>query len=388
MNVRSRHRRGPFEQRRWRWGLFVGGWMGLGLLSVAPLYLSLAAEHEGPRSAFPWSQLVSQLLDWYLWLLVLPLIWWIARHFPFDRKGFPRWLVINLVLGLVVASLYGLLSLVKNMLITNIGVDDLFSLGVLRAWRSYLLASIEFFLVVYFAIVAGMHAVRYYQKYHARELRTSQLKMQLAEAKLEALHMQLHPHFLFNTLNAISALMRRDVDAADGMISRLSELLRLSLDHDELHVVPLREELDFLERYIGIELVRFRDRLRVEIAIDPACLEAQVPKLILQPLVENAIRHGIAHRASGGRVVVRGSRDGERLCLRVMDDGPGLPAGKQLREGVGLSNTRARLEQLYATAYRFLPGNAPCGGFETALEIPFERSPRLSSGSFAQPSAA
>jgi signal transduction histidine kinase len=363
--------------------------MGLGLLSAAPLYLSLAVQQGSEKARFPWSQLLSQMLDWYLWLLVLPLIWWIARRFPFDRRRFLSWLVINLILGVAVASLYGILSLAKNALITNYGVKDFFSLGVLERWPTYLLTSIGNFLIVYFAIVAGMHAVRYYQKYHRRELKTSQLKMQLAEAKLDALRMQLHPHFLFNALNAISSLMRSDPDAADGMISRLSDLLRLSLDHDDRHVIPLREELAFLDRYVGIELMRFRDRLVVDIEVTPECLDAQVPKLILQPLVENAIRHGIAHRASGGRVVVRGQRIDDGLRLQVVDDGPGLLAkDRPLREGVGLSNTRARLVQLYGPSHRFVPGNTTQGGFEVVLEIPFEREGRVLSGVFQRPTAA
>lgn len=363
--------------------------MGLGLLIAAPLYLSLEIKRREAQSDLDWGQLLSQVLDWYLWLLVLPLIWWVARRFPFERKGLLRWLSINLALGLAVSSLYSLLSLAKNQLIINIGTQDLGSLGLLRSWPSYFLASVEFFLIVYFAIVAGMHAMRYYEKYNARELNTSQLKMQLAEAKLDALRMQLHPHFLFNTLNAISALMRNNPDAADGMISRLSDLLRLSLDHDDRHVIPLREELAFLDRYVSIEMVRFQDRLEVDIDVAPEGLDAQVPKLILQPLVENAIRHGTARRSCPGRVRVIGRTEGDRLALRVVDDGPGLPANRPLREGVGLSNTRARLAQLYGRDHRFQPGNVAEGsGFEVALEIPLEYQERLISGIFTRPSAA
>ncbi len=368
--------------------------MGLGLLIVVPLHFfdlarELIRDDLAAQSGRGWLDLTSQILDWYLWLLVLPLIWGVARRFPFERKGSLRWLAINLVLGLGISVLYSVLSLAKNQLIINIGSKDPGFIDLMRSWPSYFLASIEFFLVVYFAIVAGMHAVQYYEKLNARELNTSQLKMQLAEAKLDALRMQLHPHFLFNTLNAISSLMRKDPDAADGMISRLSDLLRLSLDHDDRHVIPLREELAFLDRYVSIEMVRFRDRLEVDVDVEPRCLDAQVPKLILQPLVENAIRHGTARSSRPGKVrVIGNARDG-RLELRVVDNGPGLPANRPLLEGVGLANTRARLTQLYARDHRFHPGNASEGsGFAVELEIPLEYEERMVSGSFPRPSAA
>lgn len=368
--------------------------MGLGLMIVVPLHFFDVAR-ELIRNDFTgqpgrdWLRLASQILDWYLWLLVLPLIWGAARRYPFERKSLLRWLAITLVFGLGISVIYSVLSLAKNQLIINIGFQDLGFFDLMRSWPSYFLASIEFFLIVYFAIVAAIHAMRYYEKFNVRELNTSQLKMQLAEAKLDALRMQLHPHFLFNTLNAISSLMRKDPDAADGMISRLSDLLRLSLDHDDRHVIPLREELAFLDRYVSIEMVRFRDRLVVDVDVDPGCLDARVPKLILQPLVENAIRHGTARSSRPGEVRVVGSRDGDRLLLSVVDNGPGLAADRPLREGVGLANTRARLSQLYGREHKFEPGNVVDGrGFAVELEIPLEFEERVLSGVFPRPSVA
>ncbi len=218
------------------------------------------------------------------------------------------------------------------------------------------------------------------EKLRERELTASRLESQAAQAHLQMLKMQLHPHFLFNTLNAVSALMHRDVDAADRMISQLSELLRAALEKDDRHESRLASELDLLHRYLAIEQIRFRDRLKVEIDVEPACLEAQVPRLILQPLVENAIRHGIAMRSAAGRLTIRARRRDRRLALTVADDGPGVPPNRPLRPGVGLANTRARLEQLYGDAYSLELVNADEGGFEVRLEVPFERTPRFAPG--------
>jgi LytS/YehU family sensor histidine kinase len=188
--------------------------------------------------------------------------------------------------------------------------------------------------------------------------------------------MQLQPHFLFNTLHAISALMHRDVAAADRMIARLSELLRMSLDTASEQEVSLSRELEFIRPYLDIERNRFGDRLAVEMKIDPEALDAQVPNLVLQPLVENAIRHGISNRAAAGRIEIHATRLNGDVVLRVSDDGPGMPAGgaESLKLGVGLNNTRARLEHLYGGDFRFELGNASTGGFEVHVTIPYRNA--------------
>jgi LytS/YehU family sensor histidine kinase len=220
-------------------------------------------------------------------------------------------------------------------------------------------------------LVGVGHGLEYYRFYREREAHSAYLAARLAQAELEMLKSQLHPHFLFNTLHAISALMHRDVKAADRMIARLSELLRVALDYTGTQEVSLQEELAFLEPYVEIERVRLGDRLNVEYDIQPSVLEALVPHMILQPLVENAIRHGIAPRAQPGtvRIVARGRRD--MLDLEVTDDGAGLAPGRSANGGVGLANTRARLEQMYGDRFNFEPRNVSGGGFRVALTIPF-----------------
>jgi LytS/YehU family sensor histidine kinase len=225
---------------------------------------------------------------------------------------------------------------------------------------------------VYFMIVAIYNAFAYYHMYHREKSAISDLEARLAEAELSALKMQLQPHFLFNTLNAISVLMTEDIEKANQMLVRLSELLRVTLESSGRQQVSLKQELDFLERYLGIERIRFSDRLSVHIDVEPETLDACVPNLILQPLVENAIRHGIAPRAEGGRLDVRARRRNGKLELEIHDDGPGMEQGHaEPRNGIGLANCRARLAQLYGDDQGFEYGPPPDGGFSVVLTLPF-----------------
>jgi LytS/YehU family sensor histidine kinase len=232
-----------------------------------------------------------------------------------------------------------------------------------------------FNLLVYWVIVSVAHAFDYYRKFHAREWRTAELERRLAEARLMALQMQLNPHFLFNALHTITALMHKDVEAADRMIARLSELLRLALENTETSQVPLGQELDFLQRYLEIEQTRFGARLTVRIDVRPDALQALVPNLVLQPLVENAIRHGVEPHAKPGLVEVRGWRDERTLSLEVRDNGGGLAKGQPFVDGVGLANTRARLQHLYGKGHVLELVEAADGGLSVRLKLPFRTSP-------------
>ncbi len=372
----------PLERRRWRWGLMVFGWMLLTLLLVLPGLVDMLAEDD----AVDWPMIVSQLLGWHLWALFVPIIWWAAEHFPLERRRWRSRIAIHVGLALVITAAYNLLGYLKSGIISGVTV----ALTEGRSWRSGLVDGLSsvagpglseqllatpqtLHLVAYCALLAATHALLFYVQYQRR---SSRLETQLVKAQLTVLKMQLHPHFLFNALNSISALMHRDVEAADRMITQLSDLLRLSLEKDDRHQIPLRQELKFLSRYLAIEEIRFHDRLRVELDIPRDCLGAQVPKLVLQPLVENSIRHGIAVSSAAGQVAVRARRRGDRLDLQVADDGPGL-VGVEVREGVGLANTRARLEQLYGEDHRFEFRNRRTGGFEVMLDIPYEEHARF-----------
>src|SRR5207248_2195715 len=224
-------------------------------------------------------------------------------------------------------------------------------------------------------IVIGAHALLYYDDFRTSELQQSSLKAQLAQAQLRALKMQVHPHFLFNTLHSISSLVLEDPPKANSMIARLGDFLRLTLDHADHELVTLKEEAEFLRAYLDIEQVRFGDRLKVAFEMEPMTLSAQVPHLILQPVVENAIQHAVAPRATRGHINIEAKRFNSLLRVEVRDDGPGIASNGDLLKpkGVGLSNVRARLHQIYGSDFRFELMNARDGGLTVVMEIPFQR---------------
>jgi two-component system, LytTR family, sensor kinase len=247
-----------------------------------------------------------------------------------------------------------------------------------RAQRIYL-TNLDWALMTYSAIVGLSYAFAYYRESRARAVRAAHLEARLAEARLKTLEAELHPHFLFNTLHAISTLVHTQPESADRMISRLSDLLRITFDRSGAACVPLQEELEFLQKYLEIEQTRFEDRLTVDYEIDPDTLDAEVPRLILQPLVENAIKHGVAPRTGPGTVSIASRHDGSQLCLMVRDNGVGLSGGDRakLHHGVGLANTRDRLECLYGAAHAldFIEAGE---GLTVEMRLPFHR---VSSGS-------
>jgi len=228
-------------------------------------------------------------------------------------------------------------------------------------------------LLAYGAVIGSFYALDYFQKFQERALLASHLETRLAQAHLRALKMQLHPHFLFNTLNAISTLvLKDDTGAALTMLNRLSDFLRTTLEEQGVQEVPLERELSFVEQYLAIEQVRFLDRLKVDMEIAPETLSALVPNLILQPLVENAVRYAVAPRASGGALLIRSRRIKQRLEVQLQDDGPGLPAS--WNGGIGLANTKKRLEERYGTNHTFEMKNLDEGGLRIRMTIPFRSS--------------
>jgi hypothetical protein len=335
-------------------------WTLLGFVFGAQFHF--ASEQIG--NPVPWARALSHsLADWYAFaLLSIPAVL-LARKFVIERPHAARSLLVHF--GAAAAFSLAYVGLRAGIAALQNG-----DLAFATAFRALLVKSWHFNLLVYWVIVAVNHAFDYYDKLREREVRTAELERCLTEARLQALQMQLNPHFLFNTLHAIASLMHKDVDAADRMLVRLGELLRHALEATDTQEVTLREELDFLSRYLDIERTRFGARLNLEMRIAPETLDALVPNLILQPLLENAIRHGIEPHARPGRIEVGARREGESLRLEVRDNGDGL-AGGALTEGVGLSNTRARLSQLYGQAQKFSLSNAPQGGFLASVDLPF-----------------
>src|SRR5579863_9104862 len=322
-------------QTRWRWPLAFVGWTCVALFFASQTYLAYKSS-GGPAHAGIILKL--NLGAWYLWGLLAPGIIWLARRFPVGREKWKRSATVHVIGGFAVATLKWWL-------------DNLFRHRVLGLPGSLSLSYVVHGnLVTYWILVGATQSYLYYDRYQQGELRSAQLAAQLAQAQLHVLRMQLHPHFLFNTLNSIAALIHKDPDAADRMTARLSDLLRLTLENAGVQEVPLVKELEFLELYLEIERTRFADRLVVRTEITADTLDASIPYLILQPLVENAIRHGVASRSSPGCVIVSAVRESDMLVLQVKDDGPGISAGVS-RNGLGLSSTRARLEKLYGNAH-------------------------------------
>lgn len=312
------------------------------------------------------------LAEWWLWALLAPGIFWLDRRFPLGKDTWRGNLPVH-VLGYVVmlvAHETGYVLLERASGWTMLPVPPLF-----RHILLFVSKRAPFDLIVYAVLVGISCMVNIYRRYQERELRASQLEAQLTRAQLDVLRSQLQPHFLFNTLNTISSLVNSDAVAAERVVSRLGDLLRLSLKHTGQHELPLREELEFLSHYVDIQRSRFRERLNVEFRVPEELLEAQVPTFVLQPLVENAIRHGIEPRTEAGHVEVYVRRQGNRLVLEVADNGPGL--AEPVREtngngrGIGLANTRARLEQLYGANQSISLANRAEGGVVVRLEVPY-----------------
>src|SRR6266540_1280514 len=364
----------PIQRSPLKWAIAFLFWTVIGLSFASQLYLSSYKAGQGVS----WGQAVSWSLgDWYVWALVsLPIIQ-LARRFRFDDRHWGR----NVLLHLVASALFSLAYMVLRAAVGQVqsrlsGAPVSFA----DAFNPLVVKTFLLNLLIYWVIVSVSHAFAYYREFQQRELRASELEKRLAQARLQTLQMQLNPHFLFNSLHAISALVHKDADLADRMITRLSDLLRYALEHTDAREVPLRQELDFLRRYLEIEQTRFGDRLAVRMNIEPDALEALVPNLLLQPLVENAIRHGLEPRAGPGRIELRARCEDGRLKVEVRDNGKGLSDGRAPEEGVGLSNTRARLQQLYGKGQRFELANAPGGGLAVCVELPFHPANKTGAG--------
>jgi two-component system LytT family sensor kinase len=350
------------------------------LLNSATVWYSLRAGFWPNAQPVRWRMLLlEQLIVWYPVALLAPACLWLAARFRLERERWLQMLAVHLAFNLVFHVCLVLISLPLAQLILR---EPIFSLRFLQSLHQRLIGRLPVDVIIYWMIVGAGYAFEYYRRFREQQLQAArlellatQLETQLAQAQLQTLKMQLHPHFLFNTLHAISALMDDDVKGARRMIARLSELLRLTLESVGQQEVSLRQELEALERYLEIEQIRFQDRLTVRLAVAPETLDASVPNLVLQPIVENAIRHGIAPRSSAGRIEIRAERRDGMIELHVIDDGPGLQWGdEEFKEGIGLANTRARLRQLYGDDHRIEIKDADGGGLAVKLSIPFRQT--------------
>ncbi len=351
-------------------------YLGLALLGFLAGLVSWSHLVLSPESNHPvgWRQLAFYAIPWMAWAVTTPAIRVALRRFaPLENASRPSWWGVHLVL----------------FCLGWVGNEALQAFLALAGWApwyetqstpfvpllwSWMRMSFITDLLCYGGAIGVIYALEARSRLRAQEMAAAQLETQLARAQLEALRVQLHPHFLFNTLNAISMMARKgETDVVVRMLAGLSDLLRLALSSVGKAEVPLRAELDFLERYLALQQIRFSDRLQVKMDISPEALEARVPSLVLQPLAENAVRHGLSPQNEGGLLEIGAQRSGAELVLSVRDTGVGLPPESERRGGMGLQNVRARLAVLYPDTHRFTLENHPGGGTLALVTIPFHQ---------------
>lgn len=318
------------------------------------------------------------------WAAASPIVLWLAYRFAIERS---RW-IRSLAVHVFAASVLSFAGLAHQAVIDRYfrvfppmvkgNLFDEYRHLVLMYFQGgpHAVPQVSPGVLIYFAILGSIHAFDYYQRYRDRELQAARLREQLAQSQLQVLRAQLQPHFLFNTLNSIVGLIRNNENkAAVNMTTQLSNLLRQVLAYSDKQEAPLREEIEVTQRYLDIQQMRFSDRLKIKIDMDPETLDAKVPSLILQPLVENALRHGIAKRAANSLVSLRAERRNGMLSIEVYNDGPQLPSEWKLETctGFGLANTRARLQQHYPARHTFTVDNKGAEGVAASLLIPFSR---------------
>jgi two-component system, LytTR family, sensor kinase len=366
----------PAHSRRWLWIASI--WLGFGLFDATQTVFVMRA--EGMQHA--WASLfVTTVLSWLPWALATPLVLRLGRRFPpVKLRPFLTWLAhaaacatIGLILAAWTTWLVVLLNPYANpsppMPFAHLWFEKFYN-GILSS------------LVLYAAILTVSFVLESRDRLAFQETETARLNEQLAKAQLNALRRQIEPHFLFNTLNAVAGLVREGRnDAAVSMIAGLSDFLRRVLEDSTRQQVPLGEEIEFAQKYLDIQKVRFAERLQLSVDVPGELYRAQVPSLILQPMVENAVKHGIAKRARGGAIRISASRRNGMLTLSVCNDGPSLPAEWEMtRSGIGLSNVRTRLQGLYGDAFELNMRNQDAGGVEVSVSLPFVVSPPIKEG--------
>jgi signal transduction histidine kinase len=362
---------------RWRTVFIVATLLGI-LSSGMAWQMSLSL---GKGEAYLRSLVILNFAYWYLWALATPVIVWLSQHFRFERQNMVRAVAVHApAVGLFSVAHIAAMQGVQWWLVSAEGRAFSWWTEVQRA----VMQTFDWQMMTYWAIVGISHAVLYYRESRERAIRASRLETMLVEARLNTLQQQLQPHFLFNTLHAVSALMHRDVDAADRTLMRLSDLLRMTLDNLGQQEVRLKSELEFLSKYLEIEQTRFADRLTVRFDVQPEALDTLVPTLLLQPIVENAIKHGISKKAGPGHIDVTARHDRDKLWIEVRDDGVGLSESAlgALQKGIGVSTTRARLQHRYGADYRF-EFHRLAHGLAVVIAIPWRTEGAPAAGAIA-----
>lgn len=351
------------SQRHKKWPIIFGIWLVAGILYAAQSYYYRSSIGQ----AVSWSGILMNDASYFvLWFCFTPWLLWVGRRFYVDRtQGLAR-IATQVVLAIATAIIHRALY---DLIFMPLRQTPERPFTWARFYYS-VIGSFDYGVLVYGVAILVIHAIAYHHRFQQEQVRNSQLQAELATAQLQALRMQLHPHFLFNTLNTIAVLIKQDANKALHMVELLGDLLRQALKNQQEQEIPLQQELEFLQHYLQIEAIRFGDRLQVHMHTDPETLTARVPRLILQPLAENAIRHGLAKHRRAGVIKISALRQNGELQLRVSDNGEGPNAGHG-KDGIGLSNTRARLQTLYGEHGRFELAPGENGGAVATIVIPF-----------------
>jgi len=354
-------------ENRWiKIAAFVVGWAFVGLVLSLEIYFNNRASLKPEMVDFI-EIAIPQFGRAVMWALMAPLILRLREKMPLVRGRWVGGVAFHIAMSFVVMATYYLGRRLAYGIFWDEPLSDFWRISVNSFYGRNIID-----MAYYWAVLGFGYSLEIYRRYKNEELKTAQLEARLVETELKALREQLRPHFLFNTMNTIAVLVReKRNDDAVTLIARLSSLLRMSLDNTRVQEVTLRQEMDFLERYIEIQQMRFSDRLSVKVAIEPAAMEALIPNLLLQPLVENAILHGVVPKAGPGRVEVRGRIEGDQLHLEVSDDGPGLGSGAgRAKEGIGLTNTRERLAKIYGARGQLSLRSDPGRGVSVQIILP------------------
>lgn len=348
------------------WPVIFSIWAGIALIMTAQNHVYQSALHlTFPDIHASWSDSFRfPLLECLFWAILTPGLLRLSRKLPLFGRGWAKRLTFLMLVNFALEPVHAFYRLPFHTFV----YPYMARIPFVRLLRYYLLGNSLNDLWVFWTIVGIGQLISYYGRLMDRE-------KDLATAQLQALTAQLQPHFLFNVLNSVSSLMREDVEAADDMIARLSELMRTTLKSKSPHETSLRDELQVVNTYVEIERMRFPDRLNFAVNADSQVLDAAVPTLILLPIIENSIRYAVAPRTSPGTVGILAIRERDNLVISVDDDGPGIPSAPTFTEGLGLANTRARLKRYYAEMASMSYRNLERGGFEVTLRMPLTLRP-------------
>lgn len=354
-------------ERRWiKFTILAGIWAFIGLLLATEVYFNYRAGMKDQLVDF-WDVGMPQFVRALMWGLVAPLILLAREKMPLSRGHWVGGVSFHFFFSFLVMAFFFLGRMFFGMLFSDEPMTGFWEASANGFYGRNIID-----MAFYWAVLAFGFSNEIYHKFRNEELKSAQLETRLIETELKALRQQMHPHFLFNTMNTIAVLVReKKNDEAVTLVARLSTLLRMALDNTGVQEVTLRQEMDFLERYLEIQKARFSDRLQVGVNITPEAMAARIPNLLLQPLVENAILHGIAPRPGPGHVDVLGRVEGGNLHLEVRDDGLGFDGTKRAKEGIGLANTRERLNKIYGARGQLLLRSEPGHGVSVQIVLPY-----------------